>query len=322
MRHFGRLAFLGIACFASFSMYADVKNLLANSKRSLEVRRTTDNRTISNATINALPKDLAQTKRKSHERVPQKSSFPTSVNATHTVKSLPKPASQTRIAPLKRPPIKIPFPVLVASIFKSGTTSLHSYFQCGGQRSVHYFGENKLRTGVCMLKNLSKRLDMFRGCGNYDIWTDNNAMDGCWDPSVYALDAFYRSYPQGTIILSTRDPDDWVSSVQRWGGLMAHLKICRRLWPQQPQRNRTDEDIRQFYLWQTKHVREFAADHPSLTYIEFSLDDTNAGAFLEEKIGIKAPCWGKQNEFKSSRFGDTNKTATVDGAQNTSKLQE
>ncbi|GAX17159.1 hypothetical protein FisN_6Lu466 [Fistulifera solaris] len=321
MRYFAQLAFLGIACFASWAMYADVKNLVANSKRSLEVRKTTANNTIEIVTINALPKGIAQTKVQSHERAPQKSSFITSVNSSKTVKPFSKPVSQTRVAPLKRPPINIPFPVLVASIFKSGTTSLHSYFQCGEQRSVHYFGENKLRTGVCMLKNLSKRLDMFRGCGNYDIWTDNNAMEGCWDPSVYALDAFYRSYPQGTIILSTRDPDDWVSSVQRWGGLMEHLKTCRRLWPQQPQRNRTDEDIRQFYLWQTKHVRKFAAEHPSLTYIEFALDDANAGALLEEKIGIKASCWGKQNEFESSRFSDTKKTASLNEAQNISRLQ-
>jgi hypothetical protein len=321
MRYFVQLAFLGIACFASLAMYADVKNLLANSKRSLEVRTSTANKTIANASINALPQGTSHAKVQSHEPVPQKSSLPTSVNGTNTVKSLQKPAPQTRVAYFQRPPIKIPFPVLVASIFKSGTTSLHSYFRCGGQRSVHYFGENKLRTGVCMLKNLSKRLDMFRGCGNYDIWTDNNAMDGCWDPSVYALDAFYRLYPQGTIILSTRDPDDWVSSVQRWGGLMAHLKTCRRLWPQQPQRNRTDDDIRQFYIWQTNHVREFAAEHPSLTYIEISLDDVDAGLLLEEKIGIKASCWGKQNEFESSRFGDPNKTATVNEAHNTSNVQ-
>lgn len=101
--------------------------------------------------------------------------------------------------------IKVNFPVFVASLFKSGTTTVHAYFQCGKQRSVHYEGEGKRRTGPCIQRNIKKGNPPFRGCGgDYDIFPDNaNFMGGnCFDPSVHGLDAIYNAYPNATILLS------------------------------------------------------------------------------------------------------------------------
>ena len=331
IRHVGRLAFFSTLCFAFFATHVDVNRFLGISKRSLDVLTTTATNltglqlpAVSITVVQTAPPSLNVTDVQTASALNVTDVHTTAVNATDNATNKSSPISQTKahVATRGRLPLMIPLPVLVASLFKSGTTSLHSYFQCGRQRSVHYFGENQLRTGLCMLLNVSKRRDLLYNCGDYDIWTDNNAMDGCWDPSVYALDAFYNSFPSGTIILSTRDPDDWVNSVERWGGLMAHLKQCKHLWPQQPKRNLTTADIREFYLWQIDHVRQFAAAHPSLTYIEFALNDIDAGFLLEEKIGIPSSCWGQQNVFENTRFSKNNTDDREGGHNNTKENHE
>lgn len=205
-------------------------------------------------------------------------------------------------------PPKLHFPILVASLYKSGTTSIHEYFKCGDQRSVHWMGTGGVRTGKCMWSNVNKKRDIFEGCGEYDIWADNNYLKGaiCWDPSVFALESFYNSYPNGTIVLSTRHPDSWLHSVANYYNLLDGLKACPNLWPDQPNMNQSlplnDNDIRHFYLWQNQHVRDFAAAHPSLSYIEINLEDENAGSILEKNFGIHASCWGNKNMNDGTKF--------------------
>ena len=46
-----------------------------------------------------------------------------------------------------------------------------------------------------------------------------------------------------------------------------------------------------FYDWHNDMVRQFAKDHPSLTYIEVKLEDDNLGKVMEEKLGVTAECW-------------------------------
>jgi hypothetical protein len=203
-------------------------------------------------------------------------------------------------------PIKLPFPIFVASLFKSGTTTINAYFQCGGQRSVHWETDEGERTGKCLYENVRDGEDPFAGCGDYDIWTDNSfirAPSLCWDPSVTSLDAIYQAYPNATILLAVRDSLAWTRSVIRWGKLFERLRTCRNLWPNQPQKILLDvEDIQDFYKWQIQHVRDFAAAHPSMTFLEESLEDNATASILEEKIGIPSSCWGKHNENDKQRL--------------------
>lgn len=77
--------------------------------------------------------------------------------------------------------IKIPFPVFVASLYKSGTVSVHEYFQCGGAKSVHYSavvteGGQAQRTGPCIQQRINTNSHpVFAGCGgdDFDVYTDN-----------------------------------------------------------------------------------------------------------------------------------------------------
>lgn len=205
--------------------------------------------------------------------------------------------------------IKVPYPVFVASLYKSGTTTIHAYFQCGGQKSVHY-KSGRTRTGPCLQRRIQKGLHpVFQGCGGdtFDIYTDNanlNAPRSCFDPSVHGLDQIYESYPNGTILMAVRDSHRWLDSVERYKfpkwELLSHLQQCPDLWLTQKEDtgNRTTltkDDILKFYDWHTAHVRKFAAAHPSMTYVEVKLEDPNTAQILQDRVGIPASCWGHSN---------------------------
>ena len=197
-------------------------------------------------------------------------------------------------------PIKLPFPIFVASLFKSGTTTVHSYFTCGGQRSVHWKNADQQSTGKCIRQNLLQEArDPFQGCGEYDIWSDHAVLqppDLCWDPSVHGLEAIYKAYPNATILLTVRDSNKWLNSVIRWGKLLDKLRGCRDLWPLQNKTRRlTTRDIRDFYEWHQQHVRRFVALHPSMTFVQVDLESSETASILEERVGIPAPCWGHYN---------------------------
>lgn len=197
-------------------------------------------------------------------------------------------------------PLKVPFPIFVASFHKSGTTTMHDFFQCGGQRSIHHKTEEKGHLGRCLYENIRDGKDPFADCGDFDVWTDNALILGqslCWDPAVYSLDAIYQAYPNATLILTVRESFSWVGSIVRWDNLFELMSSCHALWPEQPpNKSPLDvEDIRQFYLWQIQHVRDFAAAHPSMTFLEVGLKDNATASILEERVGIPASCWGKQN---------------------------
>jgi hypothetical protein len=53
------------------------------------------------------------------------------------------------------PNIKIQYPVFVASLYKCGTTSVHSYFLCGKQRSIHHHHGESYQLGICLMENMN-----------------------------------------------------------------------------------------------------------------------------------------------------------------------
>jgi hypothetical protein len=235
----------------------------------------------------------------------------TGVGAPHEERLEAGPAVEEeneRIIDTSNITIKVQYPVFVASLYKSGTTTIHAYFECGKQKSVHY-SANRQRTGPCLQRRIQKGLHpVFQGCGGdtFDIYTDNanlNAPRSCFDPSVHGLDAIYQSYPNATILMAVRDSQQWLDSVDRYRfrkwALLEDLMKCTDLWTTQQQdvgnRTLTRYDILRFYDWHTEHVRSFAAAHPSMTYIEVKLESDDTAQILEDQIGIPAQCWGHSN---------------------------
>jgi hypothetical protein len=222
--------------------------------------------------------------------------------------------------------VKINFPVFVASLPKSGTTSMWQYFSCGGHHGSHqHVKVNDTHTelaGQCIQRNMDNGRPPFQGCGSYEVFTDTGyaladperkhptyplkpAVD-CYYPSIDSLDAFAEYYPSGTLLLVVRDTDSWYKSMAEWGegSLLKRWELCEQTGF--PDVNSDPDDFHSFYDWHTEHVRKFARQHPSLRYIEVSLESEETGRILEREIGIPATCWGKCTPY--SKFCERSTT--------------
>lgn len=210
-------------------------------------------------------------------------------------------------------PLKVQTPIFVASLPKSGTTSIWQYFNCGARLASHQWvksADGVIQAGMCIRENIALGQAPFQGCGKYDVYTDTgfslNIASGiadCYYPSISALDAIYEHYPDATIILITRNSTSWLNSMQTWGDgtLLKRWRFCNMTG----HLSRTPDDpyaFRAFYEWHTEHIRRFATKHSSLAYIEVALESARVGRVLEEKIGIPARCWGRCSP--ASKFCD------------------
>jgi hypothetical protein len=134
--------------------------------------------------------------------------------------------------------------------------------------------------------------------------------DTCFEPVFHGgLDNFYRYHPHGTLLLTVRNVDEWVDSVNNHKGFGSRFKvICKQpgyFATHWGDKTVTDDDLAQFYSDHVQAVRDFAASHPSLTYIEVPLESDETGSRLETLTGIPASCWGHANKRKHDAASET-----------------
>jgi hypothetical protein len=146
--------------------------------------------------------------------------------------------------------------------------------------------------------------DIFGGaCGRFDIFTDASRFFKeeklCFEPVLHGgMENLYHYHPNATILLITRNVNDWVSSVNRWYQLGSRIKTwCHGpgYFTQWKDKIVTNDDLVQLYKDHGNMVRSFAQSHPSLTFIEVQLEGNETAAILEERIGISKECWGQSN---------------------------
>jgi hypothetical protein len=200
--------------------------------------------------------------------------------------------------------LKIPTPIFVASLPKSATTSTAKFFSCGGLRTAHYWHRNKRKDptiifGQVIEKNVVNGRPPFEGCGDFDVFADTGYITRngrCFHPEVDGLDAIYQAYPNSTIVYVTRETESWLSSLvgHRNGRLKEKWGKCNATGF--PKQNASDEDFRSFHDWHTKLIRKFAQEHPSMTYLEFELEDPEIAENFETATGIESHCWGQHNQ--------------------------
>ena len=207
--------------------------------------------------------------------------------------------------PIEKHPLdylKVPTPIFVASLPKSGTTSVARYFYCGQIWTAHTFvntdDKRQLRVGECFKENVDLERPSFQNCGAYKVYSDNGFVRGkrCFYPSVHGLDHFAKWYPNATILLVKRQSWAWRESIQKWkgGNLLKKWLACDKF----PRKNANDTAIEAFYEEHAQRIRDFARSHPSLTYIEIQLEDDNVAEQLEGSIGVNASCWGHHNSHE------------------------
>lgn len=196
-------------------------------------------------------------------------------------------------------------PIVAAGLPKTGTTSLHKYFQSLHKpsifRSSHTYttlpNGTKPRAGACMQENLAEGKHMLDGCGRFHVWSDSGyAKAGdCFYPLWHALDEFVQQYPRATLILNTRNATQWAASIQKWakGSLAKRWKNCRNT-PALPKKMKHKYWIR-FYNEYHERIRQVCREHTSLRCIEFDISHENAGRILEANFGIPASHWRNCN---------------------------
>jgi hypothetical protein len=108
------------------------------------------------------------------------------------------------------------WPVFVLGDSRTGTTSIHNYFQAHGLRSIHYFVD---KIGISSPIHLDheaneKKFMDFLSLENFDAYSD------------YPVRSFYRElhkkYPMAAYILTVRSSTDrWLSSMKNFFGSFA-----------------------------------------------------------------------------------------------------
>lgn len=213
---------------------------------------------------------------------------------------LPNQTGTTKLddvfAPTK---LKVPSPVLVTSLPKAGTTTAWQYFLCGRQPAAHQYARNEtgagIKIGQCMGENAAADRPVLQGCGSYPVLADIGAIWGshCYYPSLHGLEDLYRDYPSATWLHIVRNASQWADSLLRYFNLAWKMSQKCTDVPKAP--NNTRDDWAAFYVAHTTRIRDFASNHPSLTYIEVELESPATPAILQDRLGINASCWGVHN---------------------------
>ena len=183
---------------------------------------------------------------------------------------------------------------------KMGSTSLDSYFKCGGYNSVHWTCGGRF-CADCIVKGIKAGLPPFSKCNitNVDAYAQ---MDRGPENLVQVnyLNEIVRGVPNATFILTFRNMTKWYISLTNWP-------------PKQPENNmrmrferaninglpkgvgRNVSEFSSFYCDYVKRVREEVAKYPGSELIEIDIEDPLVGWQMEEAFGTNHTCWGDRN---------------------------
>ena len=202
---------------------------------------------------------------------------------------------------------------------KSGSRSIHCFFQCNGKTSLHWQdrmanGEGgSFHAGVAMRYCASRGipiLDCASRC--YDAYSqiDYETKPPCHFPQITHLESLVMDNPNATFLLPKRDSTGWYDSVRNWGHgrgstLDVRLAACNLPTLDAPFEP-TEARLRQFhadYLERTRAILKRARELYGTRFIEFDIMDPGAGALLARKLpGLQrrgswteanvTGCWG------------------------------
>jgi hypothetical protein len=209
--------------------------------------------------------------------------------------------------------IKIPTPIVSLNFPKSATLTMRQFFKCGGLTSIHTSTQQG-RIGVCMMENTLAGNPPMQNCDTHKFkgeivkpidFISDIGLQGppCYYASLHdgGLEAIAEHYPDATILLVTRNANNWHRSISKWGVLLKRWKsVCGfdgsihgdsvKYWNNMHKSASKEEYWVNFYHAHTQKIREFAMKHLSLTYVEVELEDEQMGDSLEFYTGVPASC--------------------------------
>jgi hypothetical protein len=197
-------------------------------------------------------------------------------------------------------------PLLVMGFPKSGTSSLHSFFQCIGLRSSQWWCKDGVQSdevicGKMIERNVVAGRPALANLSEWDAFAEMDAYfetrSTCYFPQRQALNELHAAAPTATFILNMRNLTNWLTSVDRWHrhNLRNRMIACDQ--PGFPAGvGKLDSEMFEFYRSQAQLVRDFAATHPSHKLVEVQIDDPEqARAALGAAFGHgrAKKCWGE-----------------------------
>jgi hypothetical protein len=217
--------------------------------------------------------------------------------------------------------VTLPRPIIGLNFPKSATLTMSEYFKCGGIIS-HHTATQDGRIGICMMENQLADKPPMEGCNTERTKKgDINPIEVIFDiglqgpPCYYAsvhdggLENIAKYYPEGTIMLVTRDATEWANSITGWNGKIMKLwadeschfdgslegdgmEYWNRLFANSKgdiPRKKLDYWV-EFYAAHTQKIREFALENLSLTYVEVQLESETMAEQLERYTGVEQSC--------------------------------
>lgn len=180
--------------------------------------------------------------------------------------------------------------ILVVGLPKCGTSSLESFFRCGGLKTSHWRCKGMM-CGQCLNKAYSEKRPGLANCGDFEAWTQLDSWySPCHVPQVTNFEDLVADAPNATFVLNIRPVKHWLSSVTRWPRLRKQMRGCKL--------NRsliTDAQVVAFY---ESHVSNMIQKLQGLRHIVVDIEHKAAGAKLSQFFGIKTSCWGHKNKNK------------------------
>lgn len=197
---------------------------------------------------------------------------------------------------------------------KMGSSSIHSYFDCGGYKSVHwlcggrYCGdciEEAIQSGLPPFSSQDPKCKINSTIGSYaqiDRGPENLVQ-------VNYLTEIMSGVPSATFILTFRNMTKWYMSLSRWwtdsnevpfkstkdNSMRKRFEVANITGlPQGVGRNVSE--FSQFYCEYVKRVRKEVAKYPGRhKLIEIDIEDPSVGWQMEDLFGVNRTCWGISN---------------------------
>ena len=193
----------------------------------------------------------------------------------------------------------LPFPYVNLGFPKMGTSSLYSFFNCGGLESTHYrCGKRIGKCSICTQESVAAGLPPLAQCGNANVFAQLD--NGQYFPQIELLEELVHGHPNATFFLTFRSMDKWYNSLKNWPP--------RKNGPHMPRRfTKLDitglptgkgKNLYELSDWYCKHVervRDLIAKNPSHTLVEVDIEDPDTAQRMEEIFGIEQSCWGHKN---------------------------
>jgi hypothetical protein len=186
---------------------------------------------------------------------------------------------------------------------KMGSTSIHSYFRCGGYTSVHWIcGPNRTFCGNCIEESIKAGLPPLSKCPTVDSYAQIDKGPENM-PQVNYLEEIVSGIPNATFIMTFRNMTKWYISLSNWLGIAGKNKANNmkvrfqreNITGLPPGVGRNVSEFSNFYCEYVKRVRKTIAKYPGHQLVEIDIEDPTEGWQLEEVFGVNRSCWGKTN---------------------------